>query len=277
MTEETLDQPAESPGYAVILMYHRVGIEGALPIEGDYALPSGLFARHARGLSSAGCRVVPLDAVRSGLPPGRSVILTFDDGYDTDEAVALPLLRDLGLPAAFFVSPALVGLPGHLDWPGVRRLSEAGMHVGSHGLDHTLLGGLPEDELARQLSDSRRMLEDHLGQPVGTLSLPGGSGGGQVVRRAIEAGYRLVLGSRPGTVCRPASGEALPRYAVRRGHSPAQVAALAQHDLWPRALARLRYALTQSLRGGLGASTWARLRERLVSAPEASGRGRADR
>jgi peptidoglycan/xylan/chitin deacetylase (PgdA/CDA1 family) len=258
-------------------MYHRVRLEGAHPIEGDYAIPSELFAHHVRRLASSGNPVVPLDAVSSRLPSGRSVILTFDDGCDSDGEVALPLLKEMGMPGAFFVNPALVGQPGHLDWPGVRRLSEAGMHVGSHGLDHTLLGGLSARELERQLSESRRRLEDHLGRPVDTLALPGGSGGGGVVRRAAELGYRLVLGSRPGTVRAPSPGRALPRLAVRRGHGPERVAALANHNLWLLAAARLRYALTQALRGGLGSSTYARVRERLVSTEVTGPPGENDR
>lgn len=276
MTDRGTSRPEGRPGHAVILMYHRVRLEGALPVEGDYALPSDLFARHVRGLASPGRRVVSLDELASGLPPGRSVVLTFDDGCDSDEAVALPLLQEWGLAGAFFVSPALVGQPGHLDWPGVRRLADAGMHVGSHGLDHTLLGDLARSDLDRQLTESRRMLEDRLDRSVDTLALPGGSGDRRVVRRAMELGYRLVLGSRPGRLRGPVPGEALPRYAVRRGHGAARIEALADHRLGPRISARLRYLLTQVLRRGLGNSIYGRARERVVSPPNPPpGEGRA--
>ena len=257
--------PGARSASAVILMYHRVRLEGAQPVEGDYALSTEQFTLHIRRLAESGRPVVPLDRVWSGLPPGRSVILTFDDGYDTDAEVALPVLKEFGLQAAFFVNPSLVGQPGHLDWPGVRRLFEGGMKIGSHGLDHTLLDGLALTELERQLGESRRVLEDQLGGVVDTLSLPGGSGGQRAVETAARLGYRAVLGSRPGRVVEPAAGRALPRFAVRRGHGPDRIAALANQSSRTIAAARLRYAAMQALVRVLGASTKDRVRDRLVS------------
>ena len=260
----------ERSGSAVIFMYHRVHTEGAHPGEGNYAIPAELFTQHIRRLSASGCPVVGLGELAAGPPPGRSVVLTFDDGYDTDVNVALPLLEELSLPAAFFVSPALVGQPGYLDWTQVRRLADAGMLVGSHGLDHTLLDALAPKELERQLSVSRRMLEDHLGRAVDTLSLPGGSGGRRAVHIAGQLGYRLVLGSSPGRVRIPSPGRALPRFAVRRGHGPGRIEALAHQRPWLLASTRIRHAGMQAVRTALGPSTYERLRARLVSAPDAA-------
>jgi peptidoglycan/xylan/chitin deacetylase (PgdA/CDA1 family) len=58
--------------------------------------------------------VVPLgDALRaleegSPLPP-RAVAITFDDGYRDQLQLAVPMLERLGLPAAFFLIPGLLG------------------------------------------------------------------------------------------------------------------------------------------------------------------------
>ena len=57
--------------------------------------------------------VVPLgtivDRVLGSEPAtGRELALTFDDGLRNNFAVAVPVLRDLGLPATFFVCPALI-------------------------------------------------------------------------------------------------------------------------------------------------------------------------
>jgi peptidoglycan/xylan/chitin deacetylase (PgdA/CDA1 family) len=57
--------------------------------------------------------VVPLapamEALRAGGPlPSRAVALTFDDGYEDNLRLAVPLLEELRLPATFFLVPGLL-------------------------------------------------------------------------------------------------------------------------------------------------------------------------
>ncbi|GAB2579015.1 polysaccharide deacetylase family protein [Dyella jejuensis] len=51
------------------------------------------------------------------LPPD-AVVVTFDDGYDDNYRIAYPILRELGVPATFFVSTGHVdsGKPFGYDW-----------------------------------------------------------------------------------------------------------------------------------------------------------------
>ena len=50
--------------------------------------------------------------------PRNAVVVTFDDGYDDNHRVAFPILRELGMPAMFFVSTGHIdsGKPYAFDW-----------------------------------------------------------------------------------------------------------------------------------------------------------------
>ena len=250
----------ETRGRAVILMYHRLSQTPFEPAEGDYVVPAEAFARQMDLLATGGGRVVSLRDLQGGPCPERSVALTFDDGCDTDVSAALPILRERGFTAAFFVNPARLGRDGYLSWRQLAELAAAGMVVGSHGLDHRLLDGLGADELREQLAGSRHALEQGLGAPVDTLSLPGGSGGAPAVQAARDAGYRVVLGSAPGVVQPPALPPVLPRYAIRRSWGFEQFRALVDQRLSVRAAQAQRDRGTRLARAALGAGRYERLR-----------------
>lgn len=92
---------ARRQGCGRILMYHGVSPESA------HAMATQLLylARHFN--------VVSLEAMVDRLtnrssPLANEIVLTFDDGLRNNLTVVYPILRELHLPATFFVCPALV-------------------------------------------------------------------------------------------------------------------------------------------------------------------------
>jgi peptidoglycan/xylan/chitin deacetylase (PgdA/CDA1 family) len=248
----------EPAAYAVVLMYHRVAERPFAPDEGDYVVPPEVFVGQMDLLAAEGRKVV-LPSVETP-SSGDAVVLTFDDGCASDVTTVLPELRARDFRAAFFVNPERLGAPGFMSGEDLRALADAGMVVGSHGLDHTLLDDLPEPELVRQLQRSRELLERRLGRPVEWLSLPGGTGGARAVALARRLGYRLVFGSRPGRVDLRRLPDLVPRFAVRRGHAVAGFRAIVEQRRGPRLRAAAVFQAKQLLRSALGGSRYARWR-----------------
>ncbi len=98
-----------SPGGArarlSVLIFHRVHAQA------DELFPDELQARVFAELCNWLARwfnVLPLDeaakALREGRLPSRAAALTFDDGYADNHDVALPVLKQHGLPCTFFVA-----------------------------------------------------------------------------------------------------------------------------------------------------------------------------
>jgi peptidoglycan/xylan/chitin deacetylase (PgdA/CDA1 family) len=131
--------------------------------------------------------------------PATDVIcFTFDDGWETDVLVALPELRRRGFGGTFFVTTGNIGTPRFLSWTQVRALASAGMEIGSHTCSHADLTRLRGDALERELSASRRELEDRLGQQVDSVSIPHDAYNRRVLETAGRVGYAYICVSRPG-------------------------------------------------------------------------------
>jgi peptidoglycan/xylan/chitin deacetylase (PgdA/CDA1 family) len=109
-----------------VLVYHRLGEQGGDPTrELVPALSSSLFEAQLMRLRSR-YRVVPpsalLDEVRRRRFGARiPVAVTFDDDLASHVEVALPVLRRLGIPAAFFLCGASLERPHSFWWEDLQR------------------------------------------------------------------------------------------------------------------------------------------------------------
>lgn len=97
--------PAGRQARLSVLIFHRVRPhkDGLFPNEPD----AEEFELHMKWVRRW-FHVLPLDQaiaqLRSGTLPARAAAITFDDGYADNCTVAMPILRDLGLHATFFIA-----------------------------------------------------------------------------------------------------------------------------------------------------------------------------
>jgi len=109
------------PRLRAVLYHHVADHASSLVDRLAVTTPTDVFEAHVR-LMARDYQVVSLDEVLSGELPRRALLITFDDGYRSIAEVALPILRQLGLPSVFFVtgeclrsdSPPLDNLLSHL-------------------------------------------------------------------------------------------------------------------------------------------------------------------
>lgn len=127
---------------------------------------------------------------------GKTVVLTFDDGLRSSMDFIWPALLKRNLKGVFFVSPALLGEKGYLDWVDVRCMAKEGAEFGTHGFSHRLFEDLDEDDLRREVVDSKKELEDQIGRKIISLAAPGGSFHTHAVEMAFQVGYRFLCTSR---------------------------------------------------------------------------------
>jgi len=135
---------------------------------------------------------------------GKSFYLAIDDGYQCTLDYAFPVLRDLGWTAALFIPTMYIGRMNdwdhqfygrrfrHLDWNGLRVLSEAGWTIGSHAHSHRALTGLSPVEVVDELTNSKRILEEKVGR-IDWISFPFGRVNDCILTAAQNVGYRGVV------------------------------------------------------------------------------------
>ncbi len=109
-----------------ILAYHRVlEVEPGREFDFDSELISASPSRFRAQMEFVRARMRPMRfnelielVDRSERLPANALIVTFDDGYDDNYRIAFPILRELGVPATFFVSTGHIdnGLPYNYDW-----------------------------------------------------------------------------------------------------------------------------------------------------------------
>src|SRR6185437_12526268 len=142
-----------------VLMYHGLHTGDADPGRFDpvYSVAPAEFARQLDWLCGHGFRSVRLDA--PGHAADQPVVISFDDGDVSNFTVALPLLRERGMVAEFFITSDFIGQPGMLEVGNIRALADAGMGVQSHGRSHRFLEDLDEATMYAELLDSKARVE----------------------------------------------------------------------------------------------------------------------
>jgi peptidoglycan/xylan/chitin deacetylase (PgdA/CDA1 family) len=160
--------------------------------------PEGLEA-HLKYLKENGYQVVLLDALLDYFDTGqplspKAVALTFDDGWREHYSNAFPILKKYGVRATFFVSTGWVGQPEIMSWDEMRQMSEAGMVFGSHSISHPYLDKLSDENLKKEVEDSKKLLEEKLEKKVDYIAYPAGMYNNKVIEAVKAAGYQAALG-----------------------------------------------------------------------------------
>ncbi len=83
-----------------------------------------------------------------------------------------------------------------LSWSEVNTMIDAGMHFGSHGCSHSSLVGLSDEDIRKEILDSKTVLEENLSQNCLFFALPFGSQldfNQSIIKKVEELGYLKCL------------------------------------------------------------------------------------
>jgi len=217
----------------LVLCYHAASAAWRHPL----STPPDEIERQVAWLLGRGYR--PGTAADALAGRGKVLHVTFDDAM-VSVAGVLPALERLGVWTTVFVCSGLAGdgrvfdvpelaaeaaaHPGELrtlDWQALREIAERGHEIGSHTVSHHHLPRLSEEDVGRELSLSRRRIEDEIGSPCRFLAYPYGEQDERVRRAARTAGYEGAFGLPGDRSFRDPFQ--LPRLGIWRGDSRAKI------------------------------------------------------
>jgi len=184
-------------------MYHSVDDDRRKKI----AISISSFSRQMQYLFDKRYLTITLDhfykLANNGLTlPNRTIILTFDDGYEDNYSIVLPVLKRYNFVANFFITTDFIGTNKVFDWDEktphrrmilsweeVKEISDQGMLIGSHTCTHALLGELLLEKAQLEIERSKAIIEEKTNKPVHFLSYPKSSFNADIKQITKRAGY----------------------------------------------------------------------------------------
>lgn len=216
-------------GAVPILMYHVIKAPAAGVAYRDLWTPAETFKATIKALKSAGFNGVTMaqvhDAWRGGQGlPDRPIVISFDDGYLSHFATAMPVLASAGWPGVLNLEGKNIG-KGGLTVQQLEAMIASGWEIGAHSLTHPDLTTVGLDQLEREVAGSRRVIERKLHVKVGTFCYPAGRNDAVVQAAVRRAGYLSATTVDPGIAAPTDNQFALPRVRINGSDSPQTVLA----------------------------------------------------
>ncbi len=152
------------------------------------------FERQMKFIHASGCQVVLLSHLLDGTAPAPSknkntVVLTFDDGHESNYLNALPVLKKYGFKAEFFITAGLISKNGYMSPSQLVDLKKHGMSIQSHAYNHRFLSLLDREDLFLELHKSKKQISDIISDEVRFFAYPGGRYNDQTEATLQQVGY----------------------------------------------------------------------------------------
>jgi peptidoglycan/xylan/chitin deacetylase (PgdA/CDA1 family) len=139
----------------------------------------------------------------------RVFVTTSWDDDDRSGLKVAELLSRHRLRGTFYVPTGKLGSDSLFTAEDLRALSAVGFEIGAHTVSHAILTGLGPQELTREISECKKVLQQIVGTEIIMFCYPKGRFNAEVVHAVQHAGYRGARGTQM-----LASNNAFHRFAI---------------------------------------------------------------
>ena len=214
-----------------ILMLHRVVEHRSEGENRELEITPEFLRRTIETYRQQGHRFVSIDEACDIISKGRTnhpfVCLTFDDGYQDNYDIAYPILKQMNIPFAVYVTTGFINNRLPMWWYPDANLGINGESlkavdadplctIGAHTVSHSKLDTLSPEEQQKEIEQSMQELESFLGHPIRHFSYPHGVYNAKTLSIINRQALRSVLHAWGGSIRRGANPLMLPRIELRQ-------------------------------------------------------------
>lgn len=180
-----------------VLVYHHVRAQQGWSKETwswKMTVSPQTFERHMQHLADRNYEAMTLDELTAAIRgerwmPEKPVVITFDDNQLSQYDLAVPVMEKHGQKAVFYLIAKYLDSANFVNRDRALELLAKGHEIASHTMTHRALPGLNDEELAWELAESKRILEELTGRAINHVAYPGTAHNQRVRDATNAAGY----------------------------------------------------------------------------------------
>ena len=158
--------------------------------------------------------------------PAKTVVLTFDDAYQSVYSEAFPILKKYGWPFTVFVTANYINESNvnFMSWQQLREIKKFGGDVGNHSFTHPHFVRQRQNEtntqwqqrIVTEIQQTQYLLHKHVGNPIPVVAYPYGEYSTSV-RQIMSSLNYFGMGQHSGAVSNSTDFQAIPRFPLATG------------------------------------------------------------
>jgi len=108
--------------------------------------------------------------------PQKTLVITFDDGYEDNYTTAFPILKKHNFPATIFLTTGRLGSDNYMNWDEIREMHNSGLiDFEPHTMNHPKLSQISTEVAEREMKESKLEIESKLSKKCEFFAYPFGN------------------------------------------------------------------------------------------------------
>ncbi len=210
--EAALPTPSPSPspvpilnsGFCLnvpVIFYHHIQPLAEAKAEGHASLTvdNGTFDSQMAYLVSRGYTTISAEVLTAALLghqglPGKSIVVSIDDGYADMFTYAYPIIQKYGITVNLAIPTGLMNNPGYMNWDNLRQMNGSGkVFTYNHTWSHANLVGASSEKAQYEISTAKKQLAENLGRNSNVFFYPYGNENNAAIDVLRANGYNAAF------------------------------------------------------------------------------------